>query len=224
MRTFAKLFAKSPFAPLQTHMKNVARCMEKLTLIFRLLDTGDLQRLPQEAELVSKLEHDADLTKNDIRNTLPKGIFMPMDRAHFLEILSFQDGIADKAEDIAQLLTLHALDKFDLFKPDLLAFYKKNLEAFTSTQKIIEEIDELLEFSFGGMEAEKVREMVDRTAYLEHEADLLQHAFLQKFFANSEDLSPPAFYLWIRLIKEIGEISDISEKLANRIRMTLELK
>ena len=224
MRTIAKLFGKSPFAPLQTHMKSVARCLEKLSNSFKLLFEGDFDRLVQEADAVSRLEHEADLIKNDIRNTLPKSLFMPVDRAHFLEILSFQDRLADKAEDIAQLLTLRPLDKFDLFKADLFAFYEKNFEAFISAKKIIEELDELLEFSFGGMEAEKVREMVDKTAFLEHEADKLQHAFLQKFFTLSDDLSPPAFYLWIRLIKEIGEIPDIAEKLSNRIRMTLELK
>ena len=224
MRTIAKLFGKSPFAPLGTHMKIVAKCMEKLSEIFELLVEGKYEKLEEEAQALSKLEHEADLTKNDIRNHLPKNIFMPVDRSHFLEILAIQDGIADKAEDIAQLLTLRRLEKFDLFKEDFLSFYEKNLEAFVSTEQIIKEIDELLESSFGGIEAEKVKDMVDQTAYIEHEADTIQHTFLKKFFAHSDDLSPPIFYLWMRLIKEVGAIADLSEKLANRIRMVLEIK
>ncbi len=224
MRTIARLFGKSQFAPLCTHMKIVSNCMEKLSEIFEHLARGEQEKLEEETKILSELEHQADLTKNDIRNHLPKSIFMPVDRGHFLEILAIQDGIADKAEDIAQLLTLRPLDKLDLFKEDFLAFYEKNLETFVSTQEIIKEIDELLESSFGGIEAEKVKDMVDQTAYLEHEADIIQHSFLKKFFQESEDLSPPAFYLWMRLIKEVGSIADLSEKLANRIRMILELK
>lgn len=224
MRTIAKLFGKSPFAPLGTHMKIVMKCMEKLSGIFQLLAEDHWDKLEEGAKTLSKLEHEADLTKNDIRNHLPKNIFMPIERGHFLEILSIQDGIADKAEDIAQLLTMRRLDKFDLFKADLFAFYEKNLEAFVSTEQIINEIDELLESSFGGIEAEHVKEMVDQTAFLEHEADIIQHAFLKKIFAHSDDMTPPIFYLWMRLIKEIACIADLSEKLANRIRMVLEIK
>ena len=41
MRTFAKLFAKSPFAPLQTHMQDVNGCVMKVTEIFEALAKGD---------------------------------------------------------------------------------------------------------------------------------------------------------------------------------------
>lgn len=224
MRTLAKLFGKSPFAPLCSHMKLVSRCMEKLSELFQILAEGNFEKLEAEAKNVSTLEHEADLTKNDIRNHLPKKVFLPFERNHFLEILAIQDGIADKAEDIAQLLTIRPLEKFDLFKDDFLTFYEKNLEAFISAEQVIKEIDELLESSFGGIEAEKVKDMVERTAFLEHEADILQHAFLKKFFAQSDDLSPPIFYLWMRLIQEVCAISDLSENLANRMRMVLELK
>ena len=61
---------------------------------------------------LSRMEHEADLTKNDIRNHFPKSLFLPIDRAHFLEILSVQDSIADKAEDIGILLTLRPLESF----------------------------------------------------------------------------------------------------------------
>ncbi len=224
MRTFAKLFGKSPFAPLSTHMKIVEKCMGKLSTIFSLLSKGEYTAIEAEAKALSRLEHEADGTKNDIRNHLPKNIFMPITRSHFLEILSLQDALADKAEDIAQLLTLRELEKMELFKEEFLAFYAKNLEAFNSATRIVKEIDELLESSFGGIEAEKVKDMVNQAALLEHEADTLQHAFLKRFFKESDALSPPAFYLWIRLIQEVGTLSNLSEKLANRIRMILELR
>jgi len=102
--------------------------------------------------------------------------------------------------------------------------FKKNEEVFLDAKHIIEEIDELLESSFGGIEAEKVKEMVEQTAFKEHKAEKMKNALLKKFFAQADTLSAPSFYLWTRLIEEIGSISHISERLANRIRMILELK
>lgn len=224
MMNIARLFGKSPFAPLQTHMQKVSLCMKKLSAIFESLHKKDGEKIEKLVAELSELEHEADLTKNDIRNHLPKSLFLPIDRAHFLEILSIQDSIADEAEAISILFTLGALQEFDHFHDDLLALFKKNEEAFLSAKQIIEEIDRLLESSFGGIEAEKVKAMVEQTAFMEHEGDKMKRKFLKKLFAKGDTLSAPAFYLWTRLAEDIGAISHISERLANRIRMILELK
>lgn len=224
MISIAKLFGKSPFAPLQTHMKKVTLCIEKLTTIIDALPKIDLDKTEKLSKELSELEHEADLTKNDIRNHLPKSIFLPMDRSHFLEILSVQDSIADKAEEIGLLLSMRPLELFSEFRSDFELLYKKNAEVFWSAKKIIEEIDELLESSFGGIEAEKVKDMVEQTAYKEHEAAQIHHRLKKKLFDKGTDFSAPSFYLWVTVIEEVGALSGLSEKLANRIRMILELK
>jgi len=222
MMTIARLFGKSPFAPLQSHMKKVSLCVEKLTKIFDSLEENEkLQRLVTD---LSQLEHEADLTKNDIRNQLPKSIFMPIDRSHFLEILALQDSIADVSEDIGLTLSLRPLVNYELFAKDLQAFVKKCIEVFWDTKRIIEEIDELLESSFGGIEAEKVKTMVEETAYKEHKAQKEKLKLLKKLYNEGESLSSAAFYHWLRVIEEIGILAQVSEKLANRIRMVLETK
>lgn len=224
MLTIARLFGKSPFAPLQTHMKKVTHCIEKLTAIFDALPKMDLEKNEKLAKELSELEHEADLTKNDIRNHLPRSLFLPIDRSHFLDILSIQDSIADKAEEIGILLSFRPLEMFSEFRADLEELYKKNTEVFWQAKKIIEEIDELLESSFGGIEAEKVKNMVEQTAYQEHDAALMQRKLMKRLFSMGNTLTPPAFYLWVRMIEDVGCLAELSEKLANRIRMILELK
>lgn len=224
MLTIARLFGKSPFAPLQTHMKKVASCVEKLTQLIEALPKMEREKIEKFSSEICTLEEEADLTKNDIRNHLPKSLFLPIDRGHFLEILSVQDSIADKAEDIGILLTLRPLAPFHNFKADLQSLFKKSAQVFWDAKKIIEEIDELLEASFGGIEAEKVKEMVLKTAHKEHEAELMQRTLMKQLFANGEALSAPDFYLWAHVIEEISALSHLSERLANRIRMVLELK
>lgn len=224
MLTIARLFGKSPFAPLQSHMNKVASCVEKLTAVMAALPEGDRGKIEALVTELCALEHEADLTKNDIRNHLPKSLFLPIDRSQFLEILSIQDSIADKAEDVGLLLRLRPLALFKNFQADLQSFFAKVVEVFWDAKHIIEEIDELLEASFGGVEAEKVKEMVEKTAYKEHEVDLMHRKLQKQLFSQGETLSAPDFYLWVRLLEEISLISNLSEKLANRIRMVLELK
>src|ERR1700674_4295022 len=130
MINIARLFGKSPFAPLQNHMQKVALCMKKLSAIFESLHKMDADKIEKLVADLSQLEHEADLTKNDIRNHLPKSLFLPIDRAHFLEILSIQDSIADKAEDIGLLLTMKPLEGFKDFPAQLQAFYKKSSDVF----------------------------------------------------------------------------------------------
>jgi len=131
--------------------------IEKLKKIVDLLIKKDLDKIEKLAEELSNLEHEADLTKNDIRNHLPKSLFLPIDHRQFLEILSVQDSIADKAEEIGILLTLRLEALFQDFTIDIPSLFNKNSEVFWAVKKIIEEMDALLESSFGGLEAEKVK-------------------------------------------------------------------
>jgi uncharacterized protein len=224
MQTLARLFGRSPFAPLQTHMCKVASCVQEIIPLFDALEKKDYSLVEEISVKISKMEHDADLTKNDIRNHLPTGLFLPIARASLLEILTLQDNIADKSEDVAVLLTLKEIDLKPSFAAEFKEFMSKNLETFHVGHQIIQELGELLETSFGGSEADKVRKMVDKVAFKEHEADLIQRQLLKKLFGESEKMHSSEFFLWMKVIQELAGISNISEKLANRVGMTLEVK
>lgn len=224
MLSLLKLFSKSPFAPLQIHMDKVANCVGKVKEIFTALQDKDYKKVESLSKQISDLEHEADLTKNDIRNHLTKGLFLVVDRRDLLEILSIQDSIADKAEDIGVILSLRPIVFEETFQADFNNFLEKNLQSFQGVMHVVRELDELLETSFGGLEAEKVKQMVDKVAYLEHEADVLQQKLLHKLYNECDHLSPPLFHIWNKIFEEVGALSNHSEKLANRIRMLLEVK
>ncbi|NOX37574.1 MAG: TIGR00153 family protein [Calditrichaeota bacterium] len=224
MRSILSLFARSPFSPLQTHMSRVAECVQKLEDLFQAYSQGDYQRIEQLVEEISELEHMADLTKNEIRNSLPKGIFLAINRADLLEILALQDTIADKAEDIGVLMSLKRLEPLPDMQEDLKKFLDKNVEAVNKAHAIIRQMDELLESSFGGPEAEKVKEMVDEVAFMEHEADVLQRNLLKKIFSMEDNLPFSSFYLWISILQTVASLANLAEKLGNRIRMLLDIK
>jgi predicted phosphate transport protein (TIGR00153 family) len=227
MLTILNLFGRSPFALLKTHMDKVSQCVHKVTELFDALQMGNEAKKTEIAQRISELEHQADLTKNDIRNHLPKSLFLAIDRQQLLEILAIQDSIADRAEDVAVLATLKMLTLPESLKKNFQAFLQKNIDSFQVVRKIMNELHDLLESSFGGIEAEKVRSMVEEVSFREHEADLLQHALLRDLIALEDaegTLKNSDFYLWTRVFQAIADISNLSEKLANRMRMTLDLK
>jgi predicted phosphate transport protein (TIGR00153 family) len=205
-------------------MDKVAQCIGLLSELFEALREKNYEKAEQIAEQISIYEHQADILKNDIRNHLPKSLFLPLDRANLLEILSIQDHIADHAEDVAVLTTLKPLVLLDGFKEEFALFLTKNLEAFNEAQHIIHEMHDLLESSFGGAEAHRVRSMTDNVAYKEHEVDLLQRKLLKALFQSEEELSCSTLTLWQRIFEALCAISNLSENLANRVRLTLELK
>jgi predicted phosphate transport protein (TIGR00153 family) len=224
MLTILNLFGRSPFAPLQSHMEKVSSCVHLLADLFESMERLDYEEVEKIALHIGELEHQADITKIDIRNHLPKSLFLPIDRSNLLDILQTQDKIADKAEDVAVLVTLKQLKLLPSFAAEFKEFLKKNISAFDSALLIIKELHELLESSFAGIEAEKVCAMVEEVAYKEHEVDLIQRLLLKKMFQVDHEMSYTTFHLWQKICEAVAAISNLSENLAYRIRMTLELK
>lgn len=224
LTTILNLFGRSPFMPLQLHMDKVSSCVHLLPELFDALEKQDYKLVQEIADKISEYEHQADLSKNDIRNHLPKGLYLAIDRSHLLDILSLQDSIADAAEDVAVLCTIKQLVLVDKLKFDFYDFLHKNVEAFDSAHLIIKEMHELVESSFGGVEAEKVKRMVDNVAFKEHEVDIKQRKLLKNLFASEDQMSYGTFDLWQRIFVSLAAISNLSENLAYRVRMTLEQK
>jgi uncharacterized protein len=223
MLTILNLFGRSPFAPLKSHMESVLHCVHKLRPLFEAVEAEDGDAVERIALEISEQEHLADLTKNDIRNHLPKSLFLPIDRGNLLKILSIQDSIADAAEDVAIVATLKHLQLLPTFKADFYLFLDKNIEAFNGVHQIIYEMNDLLESSFGGLEAERVKSMVDDVSFKEHEVDLIQRQLLRKFY-REENMPCSSFIQWQKVFEALGAISNLSENLAETVRLTLVLK
>lgn len=224
MRTFAKLFGRSPFVPLQSHMEKVLGCVQQVRPILEAFRVGDTAKVESLAGDISRSEHEADQIKQDIRNHLPRGMFLPVAQEKLVDALVTQDAIADKVENLARLLTLRPLPVVEGFAEPFAAFVDKNLATFDQVWKIVQQLDELVETAFGGVEAERVREMVHQVAALEHEADVQQHALLKVLLEGETQLSAGELYVWMQIMRQVSQVSNLSERLANRIRSMLEIK
>lgn len=224
MSTIGKLFGRSPFGQIQTHMDQVSKCITKMVEAIEAMTEGRYDAVEELAYEVSRQEHQADQVKTDIRNNLLRRFFMPIDKSEVLEILGLQDSLADTAEDVCKIMTLKKLPFKDEFKSDFDEFVKLNVEAFQTVASMIGQLDELIESGFGGSEAEKVRAMAHEVAFAEHKVDLIQLSLLKKIYAFDTEMSAGEFHLWMRLTRVLSKISNVSENLANRILKTLSVK
>lgn len=224
MMTILNLFGRSPFAPLESHMEEVTHCVYMLADLFEALQKKDYDSLGKIAQQICELEQKADRKKNDIRNHLPKSLFLPIDRSKLLDILTLQDSLADRAEDIAVMTTLKRIEMIEPMKENFNDFLAKNIETFKGARKIIKELHGLLESSFGGIEAEKVLKMITDVAEMESEVDSIQHKLLKSLYLAENEMTYSTFYLWQKIFESLGAISNLSENLANRVRTTLESK
>jgi predicted phosphate transport protein (TIGR00153 family) len=221
MSIISKLFGKSPFEPLYQHMIKVKGCVDLVKPLMDAFLKGEDKKLKEMAAKIFKAEHDADLVKKDIRNNLPKSIFLPVARGDLLSFLKEQDNIADSAEDLAVLLTMRKTTVPEEFKDELKIFVERVLDTYEVAMIISSEIKILAETSFGGVEAHKVMDLVEQLKVKEWEADKAQMEAAKKMFSIEKKLDPVSVMMWMHIFNELGTLANHAENAGDRMRMML---
>jgi len=224
MYILSKLIPKTPFSHLQLHMEKTCACLTKLEELCKARVGSELDKLEPIVKQISELEYEADLIKNDIRASLPKSYFFSVDRINFLEILTLQDHIADIAEDIADILILKKLPTLPILEDTLTEFLHTNLDATWILKGMVFDLDMLIEASFGGPVALKMRNQINEISLKEQQADTIKKELKKRLFTLSQAIHFADFILWLNFIEEIGKISYLAEKEALRIGMLLNAK
>ncbi|MBT5258301.1 MAG: TIGR00153 family protein [Nitrospina sp.] len=220
MRTILSMFAKSPFKPLVNHIDIVNECVNLITPLFNSYKSNDYEEVEKIAKNISNFEHDADKIKDDIRQHLPKSIFLPVDKRDFMHLLSAQDDIADAVEDLAVLVRIKKVNVPDKLCQPLMELVDFVVILANNACSMIRELEDLLEASFGGAEAEKIEKMASDLGKAEYEADKKQFLLAQKLFSIN-DLSAADLFLLNELIKKLGGVADQSEKIGKTLRVFL---
>ncbi len=217
----ASLFGRNPFRSLQEHMRVAIECVDEVPGLFEALAAQDRERVTQIKERIFELEEQADQVKNRLREQLPRGMFMPVDRRDLLEVLDMQDSMADVAQDIAGLLVERSMEIPKPMVEPLLALVKKCAEVCHHAAKIIEQLDELLEMGFRGREVAQVEEMISQLNEVEDVTDTMGIALARQLFQHEDELNPVSVIFWYRLIEWIGDLADYAEKVGNRLRLLI---
>ena len=221
MRSILSMFSKSPFKPLGSHMDKVRACVDQIDPLFKALSGEDYDEVGKISELIVKLEHQADIIKDDIRTHMRQTVFLPVDKKDFMQLLSAQDDIADAVEDLAVLLRIKNLKVPEKVEASLDELVDHVIKTACAGCDLILEREALLESSFGGAEAEKVEKATQVLGTLEWEADRKQFQLAQKLFSLDSQINAADLLLWNEVIKKLGAVADKTEQIGKTLRIFL---
>jgi hypothetical protein len=214
------LFRSSPFFVIREHIHIVTECVHELIPLFDAVLQQDGERFNTTKTRINQLEKQADQLKDDLRAHLPRSLFMPVDRSVFLEVLDFQDSLADVTQEIAGLLAQKTGLTFPEGQADALrAFIQSTVATCNQTEKVIHELGDLVEAGFRGRQAERVRDMIAELNLLESAADQQGDAMARLIFESEETLGPVGVMVWYRVIRWVGKIADRAEAAGNRLNL-----
>jgi len=215
MSLIANLFGRSPIRPMQQHMHAAVACARAVLPLFEEMAAGNEESLPG-----CRLVLQAVRIKHEIRSHLPKRLMLAVERRDLLEILDFQDSIADTAQDVAGLADLRSMVLPAPLREPLLALVRRVIDACEHAQRIIDELDELLETGFSGREAGRVEEMITELSHVESDTDRLAEAAQRKLFALERELGVGTVF-WNDLIQNVARMADYAERVGNRLRLLM---
>ena len=224
MINIASIFAKSPFKPLREHMDKVVESVVPLNDFFEALFQEDYSKVEKIQQQVIQAEKEADSIKNEVRNHLPRNIFMPINRRDLLEMLDMQDSIADVAQDIVILLNIRRMSLTKELGQDVIHFVKKSQDVCYLARGLTQEFGDVIESGFGRHEIKKLLEMIDNVSIAETEADNLEDALVHRLYEVEEKMNSVDAVFWYKIFELIGDIADFSKKTGNRLRLMIASK
>jgi predicted phosphate transport protein (TIGR00153 family) len=217
----AALFGKSPFKPLQQHMRMIIECVAEVPALFTAVIENDHAQVEVQKDKIFAKEHEADRIKNELRNHLPRSMLLAVDRRDLLELLAMQDAIADVAQDIAGLLVERKMEVPAGMAEPLTRFVSRCVDTCEQAHKVIEELDELLEIGFRGREVERVEAMILELGHMESDTDVMGMSLSRVLFSQEDSIKPVSVMFWYQLIQWVGNLADYAEKVGDRLRLMI---
>ena len=210
------LFYKSPFEKLKNHADKVKECTWMFKRAAECYVQQDCEEFDKLTEEVAKLESQADELKRNLRNHLPRGLLMPVDKFVLLDCLREQDHVLDDVEEALYWLS---------FRPEggipeeLVGDFLELIDAvIPAIEKLSDMAAQAIVYFRSSTEDErnKLKSIIRDIHQAEKEADHLEHELKKRAFAVLKD--PVEIFHLVRLVEIIGEIGDDAQNASDRMR------
>ncbi len=215
-----KLVGRSPIGPMQEHMRAAVACASQVVPLIEAMAKADNEGISVARREIDRLEHSADELKHEIRSNMPRRLMLAMERRDMLDILDCQDSIADTAQDIAELVDQRSMHLPSTLKEPFRALTSRVVAACDQGQRVIDELDELVETGFGDREVARIEAMISELGRIETETDQLSDTAARALFALESEMGVATVY-WHQLILWIADLADYSERVGNRLRILI---
>ena len=221
MASIFNMFGPSPIKPIEQHMFKVEQCARQLYPFFEAVLAQEWDSAKSIRDKIVSFEKEADLIKRDLRLHLPTGLFLPVARSDLLELLSAQDRIANKAEDIAGLIVSREMTIPEPMRAAFMPFLKRCLDASKLACQAINELDELLESGFRGSEVKIVEQMILTLDEVEHDCDEKLADIRHQIFEMEKELPALEIIFLYKLMQWIGDLADHAQTVGGKLQILI---
>ena len=247
MNIFTKLIGASPFSLLLEHTRKVHECVQLLQPLTDALLAGDYEKIEELHNEISKKEYEADLIKTSVRDRLSGAHLISVRREDMLRFLSYQDNVADSAEDYAVVLLLRKTTVPEEVTEDFRAFVLQVIRVSEHLLRLAEELSAAVESAFTGVEVTKLgpekrpTNMVfqglglfphmtvaqnvsfglkgaEEIGQEEWKADRLARKFARHFYSIEDRLDPVTIFFLDKYCSRLGDVANSAEKTAKYLR------
>lgn len=215
------MFAASPVKPLQSHMKSTLTAVDRLAVFFSAVLLQDWQAANTDYQVICEAELKADQLKADLREHLPKGLFMSMSRTDILGMLKTQEKIANACKEIATLVLTRKMIVPEEIQESTKLYIDHTVHAVHRAASAVSRVDELMEIGFKGIEADKIERRIHQ---IDDQATIVEDLHLelrQALFLKEDALSPVDVMFLYRVFEKIATIAVLADSLGGRLLLLL---
>ena len=209
--SFLGMLAESPFSGLQEHMILGNKSTNALENFLKAVYESDWRTAFECREEIVTLENQADDIKNNIRNNLPKSLFMSVSRQDLLDLVFTMDGIPNAAKDISGVMIGRKMEIPKEVAEDFMNCSKAAIKAANQASDAIRKVDEMQKTGFGSSDVSILSDIVSKLEQIEKENDELEIALRNKFFEHEKQYDPVEVMFFYDVINKIGSLADISQ-------------
>ncbi|RKX62650.1 MAG: TIGR00153 family protein [Thermodesulfobacteriota bacterium] len=211
-------FVRCPFETLTPFVDKIKEGLEILKKAVHSYVENNYADFETFSEQVCKIEQEADHMKREIRNSLPKGVFMPVDKFQFFTLVRELDQILDRAEDIVVWLSFKKGVVLQPIKKEFIALLNISIQ----TVDILAEVVHITPRAVGFIKRDRelVKEKIREVRLMEHESDQIAQCIVKTIF-NLEKVDCLTLHHLLETTKYIGNIADHAENAADIIRVMI---
>lgn len=214
----SSLFHKSPFENLERHASKIRECAQLFKRAALCHINQECEEFDDLTDQVAKLESEADAIKRNIRNHLPRGILMPVDKFQFIGYVREQDAVLDEVEEALFWLTFRPEGIPEEVAQEFSDFVEAVVPSIEKLPLLVAMATQYFR-SRSEQQRKKMKSLIYDIRQCEKEADLLERDLKVKIFRTIPD-AMIVFHL-IRLVEIVGNIADHAENASDRMRAML---
>lgn len=194
----------------ETYLQKVGKCISDFrSAITACLENGITQEFKVLIEKMHVSESLADDIRRELELTLYEKALIPESRGDILGLLESTDHVVTKAQSVLYQIETESLEIPEFLKEDISTLMHINADTFCHVMDAIRKLFE---------DIHSVRDLTREIDKEESASDRLERDIIRRIFSSDLDIGNKI--LLKELVIEIGEISDLSEVVGDRLNIT----